>query len=46
MSNIEQELRAWLDETWDPDASLVEWRDKLADSGWGQPSGNSTRNDV
>jgi alkylation response protein AidB-like acyl-CoA dehydrogenase len=38
VSNIEQEVRAWLEESWDPDASLVEWRDKLADSGWGQPT--------
>lgn len=39
MSNadIVAEVRAWLEENWDPTQSLVEWRDKLADSGWGAP---------
>lgn len=32
------EVRQWLEENWDPNLSLVEWRDKLADSGWGQPT--------
>jgi alkylation response protein AidB-like acyl-CoA dehydrogenase len=31
------EARAWLEENWDPDQGLVEWRNKLADSGWGAP---------
>lgn len=35
MSSIEEQVRAWLTESWDPEASLVAWRDKLADSGWG-----------
>ncbi len=32
------EARAWLEANWDPNLSLAEWRDKLADSGWGQPT--------
>lgn len=31
-------VRAWLEANWDPSLSLVEWRDRLADSGWGQPT--------
>jgi alkylation response protein AidB-like acyl-CoA dehydrogenase len=38
MSEIEDEVRTWLEENWDPNLSLVEWRDKLAESGWGQPA--------
>lgn len=30
-------VQAWLDEHWDPNRGLVEWRDMLADSGWGVP---------
>jgi len=42
MSNVSEaevraEVQAWLKENWDPDMSLVEWRSKLADSGWGMP---------
>ena len=32
------QVRAWLEETWDPDLSLVDWRSRLADSGWGCPT--------
>ena len=32
------EARAWLEEHWDPELSLVEWRSLLADSGWGCPT--------
>lgn len=35
---IRQEVRAWLEENWDPNLPLVEWREKLADAGWGQPT--------
>jgi alkylation response protein AidB-like acyl-CoA dehydrogenase len=42
MSNVSEaevraEVREWLAANWDPDMSLVEWRSKLADSGWGMP---------
>ena len=30
-------VRAWLNDHWDPNAGLVEWRTKLVDSGWGAP---------
>ena len=32
------EVRAWLAEHWDSNASLVAWRNQLADSGWGMPA--------
>ena len=35
--SVRAEARAWLEENWDPDQGLVEWRNKLADSGWGAP---------
>jgi len=42
MSNVSEEqvrteVRAWLAGNWDPEMSLVAWRSKLADSGWGMP---------
>jgi alkylation response protein AidB-like acyl-CoA dehydrogenase len=36
-AEVRAEVRQWLAENWDPDMSLVEWRSKLADSGWGMP---------
>ena len=36
-SSVREEVRAWLQENWDPERSLVAWRNKLADSGWGVP---------
>ena len=35
---VRAEVRAWLEANWDPDCGLVEWRNKLVDSGWGMPS--------
>ena len=35
---VRREVRAWLEANWDPDLSLLEWRNKLADSGWGCPT--------
>src|SRR6202158_5313276 len=34
---VRAEVRAWLAANWDPEMSLVTWRNKLADSGWGMP---------
>jgi predicted Zn-dependent peptidase len=34
---VRAEVRTWLKENWDPNLGLVEWRNKLADSGWGAP---------
>jgi len=37
-SGIAAEVRQWFHQTWDPDLSLVEWRNLLVDSGWAVPS--------
>jgi alkylation response protein AidB-like acyl-CoA dehydrogenase len=34
---IAAEVRAWLKANWNPELRLIEWRTKLADSGWGMP---------
>ncbi|MBV1879064.1 MAG: acyl-CoA dehydrogenase family protein [Pseudomonadales bacterium] len=36
--SIREEVKAWLTDNWDDNLSLVEWRGKLADSGWGVPA--------
>ena len=35
--SVRAEVRAWLDANWNPQLGLVEWRNMLADSGWGAP---------
>jgi alkylation response protein AidB-like acyl-CoA dehydrogenase len=35
---IVDQLRDWVDDAWDPDLSLVEWRRRLADAGWACPT--------
>ncbi len=35
---IELEVNTWLDEHWDPDLSLAEWRTCLVDGGWATPN--------
>lgn len=35
--SVRAEVRAWLEANWNPEQGLVEWRNKLADSGWGMP---------
>ena len=35
---VRDEVRAWLESNWDPNQSLVAWRGKLADAGWGMPT--------
>jgi alkylation response protein AidB-like acyl-CoA dehydrogenase len=35
--SVRAEVRAWLQANWNPDLGLVEWRNKLIDSGWGVP---------
>jgi alkylation response protein AidB-like acyl-CoA dehydrogenase len=37
-AEIRAEVRAWLEANWTSDLGLVEWRNKLIDSGWGVPS--------
>jgi alkylation response protein AidB-like acyl-CoA dehydrogenase len=34
---IVADVREWLAANWNPELSLVEWRGRLADSGWGMP---------
>jgi len=36
-ADVVAEVRAWLAANWNADLSLLEWRTKLADSGWGMP---------
>ncbi len=36
--DVRREVRAWLEANWDPELSLIEWRNRLADSGWGCPT--------
>ena len=36
-AEVRAEVREWLAANWDPDMPLVEWRSRLADSGWGMP---------
>lgn len=35
---VRTEVRAWLAANWDPNLGLVEWRNILADTGWGMPN--------
>ena len=35
---VRRDVRAWLESNWNPELSLVEWRNRLADSGWGCPT--------
>jgi alkylation response protein AidB-like acyl-CoA dehydrogenase len=35
---VREEVRAWLAENWDPDLTLAQWWDRLADSGWAVPT--------
>jgi alkylation response protein AidB-like acyl-CoA dehydrogenase len=34
---VRAELAAWLAASWDPELSLAQWRERLADSGWAFP---------
>ena len=37
LESVLAELRQWLQANFDPAMGLVEWRNRLADSGWGMP---------
>jgi alkylation response protein AidB-like acyl-CoA dehydrogenase len=37
-ASVRAEVRAWLEANWNVEYGLVEWRNKLIDSGWGVPS--------
>lgn len=36
-ADVRAEVRTWLAANWDAELSLVAWRNKLVDSGWGMP---------
>jgi alkylation response protein AidB-like acyl-CoA dehydrogenase len=38
MADVIDELRAWLDENWDPDLTVAEWWERLGLAGWSAPS--------
>lgn len=38
MSELLDELDAWLDENWNPDLTVAEWWQRLGTSGWAAPS--------
>lgn len=35
---VREEVSAWLTENWNVDAKLIDWRNRLVDSGWGMPA--------
>lgn len=35
---VRAEVVAWLDDNWDRDLDLLDWRDRLVESGWGCPT--------
>ena len=37
-TEIRSEVSDWLDSNWDPNASLIDWRTQLVDSGWAMPA--------
>ena len=37
IDQIRVEVRAWLEENWDPDQPLAKWRGALVDAGWAAP---------
>jgi alkylation response protein AidB-like acyl-CoA dehydrogenase len=37
-TDVTEEVRSWVDDAWDPDLSLLEWRARLVDSGWATPT--------
>src|SRR5215218_916865 len=36
--DVRTEVRSWLDDNWDPDLTVADWWQRLADSGWGHPT--------
>src|SRR5690242_16888724 len=37
-AEIIDELRAWLEENWDPDLTVAQWWEKLGTAGWAAPT--------
>jgi alkylation response protein AidB-like acyl-CoA dehydrogenase len=38
---VGRQVEAWFADAWDPDLSLIAWRERLVDSGWAVPSWSS-----
>jgi alkylation response protein AidB-like acyl-CoA dehydrogenase len=36
-ADVRRDVRSWLGANWSPDHSLIDWRNMLADTGWGMP---------
>ena len=36
--DVRTEVRTWLDDNWDPDLTVADWWQRLADGGWGHPT--------
>ena len=34
---VRDEVRGWLEQSWDPDLTVAQWWDRLAESGWAMP---------
>lgn len=39
--DVVEAVLAWFQDAWDPDLSLLDWRERLVDSGWAVPSWSS-----
>lgn len=37
-TQVVADVQAWFDDAWDPELALIEWRERLVDSGWAVPS--------
>jgi alkylation response protein AidB-like acyl-CoA dehydrogenase len=37
-TDVRADVRAWLDANWDPDLTVAQWWERLADSGWAVPT--------
>ena len=35
---VRRQVRAWLEQSWDPGVTVGQWWERLADSGWGYPT--------
>jgi alkylation response protein AidB-like acyl-CoA dehydrogenase len=40
-AEVTRQVRDWFHRAWDPDLPLIEWRERLVDSGWAVPSWSS-----
>ena len=40
-AEVARRVREWFSEAWDSDLSLIQWRERLVDSGWAVPSWSS-----